>query len=42
MVIHFYNPRPQEAEAGVLRVLGHPGLHIQTLSQKKTTIKISK
>jgi hypothetical protein len=37
MVAHFYSP---STEAECLRVLGQPGLHSKTLSQKQTDTKI--
>lgn len=39
MMIHNYNPSTQEAEAGLLRVPGQPGLQCKTLSQNKQTVK---
>jgi hypothetical protein len=38
MVAHTSNPSTGEAEAGGLRVQGQPGLHIETLSQNKSTL----
>jgi hypothetical protein len=35
MVVHTYNASTEKAEAGRWRVQGQPGLHSQTLSQKK-------
>jgi hypothetical protein len=35
MVVHVYNPSTQEAEAGGLRVLGHPELHPDPISKSK-------
>ena len=39
MMIHNYNPSTREAEAGLLRVPGQPGLQCKTLSQNKQTVK---
>jgi hypothetical protein len=35
MVVHICNPSTQKAEAGGLEVLSQPGLHSETLPQKK-------
>jgi hypothetical protein len=36
VVIHAYNPSTQEVDAGGSRVRGQPGLHEETLCQKKS------
>jgi hypothetical protein len=38
VVVHASNPSTQEIEAGGSQVLGQPGLHRQTLCQKKKII----
>jgi hypothetical protein len=35
VVVHACNPSTKEAEVGGSRVAGQPGLHMETLSQKK-------
>jgi hypothetical protein len=34
MVVNAYNPSTWKAEAGRLRIPGHPELHCETLSQE--------
>jgi hypothetical protein len=35
MVAKAYNPSTQKEQVGVWQILGQPGLHSKTLSQKK-------
>jgi hypothetical protein len=38
-MIRAYNHSTPEAEAGGLQIQGQPGLHSETLSQKRNTIR---